>query len=517
MAQLRILGWLVLGLVCVTQSLELSAADNRVQVLNFSMDRCEPCRLMQPVLAKLIMDGWQVRDIDVAEEPKLVGQFKLKSAPTIIVLVDNREVDRVVGTIAYDKLLARLQAASQKSSAIDRTESLAANTTLAQPATQNPAFGQRSGASTTRLEIEPAMVRGQSPGPAEVPELKLDDDRMLGFVKDLPDPPKFANSASPAEPSPMTLASASGNNARAAVQPAAFPPSNSSSMQAAVQPAAAAVRPARLQYDPIARAQLATVRICIEDANSIAYGTGTVIYVHGEQALLLTCGHLFRDIGKDAQMSVDVFDNAGRKTRVPAQVVSHSTEQGDIGLMEFRCPYPITPVPIAKVAPQLNEPAFSYGCDKGADPTRRDTYVKKINRYLGPANIEIHGAPVVGRSGGALFNAQGQIIGVCNAADAEDDEGIYAALPVIDQHIAALRLSNLPTDDFSADANIQLASASSADRPTAPTAPRAGTTGATAATQVRCVIRDAQGKETALLIDRPSEELVALLRQASTR
>jgi len=43
----------------------------------------------------------------------------------------------------------------------------------------------------------------------------------------------------------------------------------------------------------------------------------------------------------------------------------------------------------------------------------------------------VAGQPVQGRSGGGLFNAQGEVIGVCNAADREDNEGLYAALPSV--------------------------------------------------------------------------------------
>ncbi len=267
------------------------------------------------------------------------------------------------------------------------------------------------------------MVRGQSPGPADVPnlsdDLDIDSQRMLDFVKDLPAPPQFppANALASTGPSNVQLASSTANIGRAAIGSQSQPVQPAFQSSPVAAPAAMAP-----QFDPVSRAQLATVRIRIEDANSIAFGTGTVVYVHNGQALVLTCGHLFRDIRQDAKMSVDVFDKSGRATNVPAAVVSHSTEEGDIGLMEFRCPYPITPVPISKRAPAMGDAAFSFGCDRGADPTRRDTQVKRINRYIGPANVEIVGAPVVGRSGGALFNAQGQVIGVCNAADAEDDE-----------------------------------------------------------------------------------------------
>ena len=531
MAQIRIvsmlllLGSMVIGQQNDSQAMDVRPGDRGLQILNFSMDRCEPCRAMQPVLAKLIMEGWQIRQIDVAQEPQLAAQYKLQSAPTLIILSGGREVDRVVGAIAYNKLLNRFEAASRAVAASNSSSNTPSNTltnsaapqllapqlnspssNALQPLAQQP-LAQRAAASANQPAFEATMVRGQSPGPADVPDLDVDSERMLAFVKDLPEPPRsqvppvtsptstaqlqnFASSQLPqpqAQPTNMQLVSSSNNIGRAAV--ASTP-----------------------QFDPVARAQQGTVRIRIEDANSIAFGTGTVIHIHEGMALVLTCGHMFRDLGQNAQMSIDVFDKTGHITNVPAQLVTHSTEKGDIGLMEFRCPFPITPVPISKRAPAMGDAAFSFGCDRGADPTRRDTQVKRINRYLGPANVEIHGAPVVGRSGGGLFNAQGQLIGVCNAADAEDDEGIYAALPVIDQHVAELRLESLPSDDMAMTAPnpVQFASATS-------NAGRGLPVQTAQATQVRCVIRDAQGKETALLIERPSPELVEMLRQSAAK
>lgn len=498
----------------------LQAADSRLQVINFSMDRCEPCRAMQPVLAKLIMDGWQIRHVDIAAEPKVVAQFKLQSAPTLVVLAGGRELDRVVGTLAYDKLLARLEAASRSvqstSTPSVTTQALTAQGTTipASAATTNQAAAPRLAGNPAGITAPPALpersltapslgldtptVRGQSP--AEVDQPDIGNERLLDFVEDLPGPPKLSAVASNSLPANSQLASSTAKIGRAAVEPTVT--------RADQTPA----------VDTASRARLATVRIRVDDGNSLAFGTGTVIYVQQDQALVLTCGHMFRDISQAAKMSVDLFDSAGQITNVPAQVVSHSTEQGDIGLMEFRCPYPIAPVPIAKRAPALGDEAYSYGCDRGADPTRRDTQVKRINRYIGPANIEIHGAPVVGRSGGGLFNAQGQLIGVCNAADAEDDEGIYAALPVIEQHVAALRLENLPADDTVASNPMQLASAPSGNHQMTPIGLAASAADrATIPTQVRCVIRDAQGKETPIFIDRPSEELIAMLKQASRK
>ncbi len=376
MAQFRFATTLLLfGWMCIGQSLSIFAADRNLQILNFSMDRCEPCKAMQPILAKLIMEGWQIRQIDLGVEPQLAAQFKLQSAPTLVMLSGGRELDRVVGTIAYNKLLARLEAASRAAKqASEPVNSLEAQLAAA-PITPPRPMAQRAAAEQPVLE--PSMVRGQSPGPADVRTWTSITSGCLTSSKISPEAPKFATANVSSQTPNVQLASSSANTGRAAIQTMGSADRNTAVQAAQTLPlnAQQAVQPA---YDPVARAQQATVRIRIEDANSIAFGTGTVMYVHNGQALVLTCGHMFRDLSQGAQMSIDVFDKTGRVTNVPAQVVSHSTEDGDIGLMEFRCPFPITPIPISKRAPVIGEPAFSFGCDRGADPTRRDTQVKRI-------------------------------------------------------------------------------------------------------------------------------------------
>jgi hypothetical protein len=77
------------------------------------------------------------------------------------------------------------------------------------------------------------------------------------------------------------------------------------------------------------------------------------------------------------------------------------------------------------------EAVINIGCNNGAEPTVRTSRVASLDKFLGPPNIQVAGQPVQGRSGGGLFTADGRVIGICNAADPTDDEGLYAALPSI--------------------------------------------------------------------------------------
>ena len=105
----------------------------------------------------------------------------------------------------------------------------------------------------------------------------------------------------------------------------------------------------------------------------------------------------------------------------------------------------VTPARLAPsgFAVQPRDAVINIGCDHGADPTVRTSHVTTVNKFLGPANIQVAGQPVQGRSGGGLFTIDGQVIGVCNAADPADNEGLYAALGTIHGELTRLGLANV--------------------------------------------------------------------------
>ena len=82
----------------------------------------------------------------------------------------------------------------------------------------------------------------------------------------------------------------------------------------------------------------------------------------------------------------------------------------------------------------------SVGCNHGADPTVRHSRVAALDKYVGPPNLEVDDQPVEGRSGGGLFTTDGLLIGVCNAADPADHEGLFAALGPIHAELERMGL-----------------------------------------------------------------------------
>lgn len=204
------------------------------------------------------------------------------------------------------------------------------------------------------------------------------------------------------------------------------------------------------QDSPEQTAMDATVRIKVEDASGSSYGTGTIVDVHGGEALVITCGHLFRDSAGRGRISADL-NFAGQLKTVPGTLLTYDADHRDIAALIIRPGIKVkaAKVPSTSYRPRVGASAFSIGCDHGAAPSIRRTRVTAIDKYAGPPNIEAAGHPVDGRSGGGLFDQDGKLIGVCNAADMQDDEGLYAALATIQWQLDKINQSRVYQDNES--------------------------------------------------------------------
>lgn len=495
-------------------------------LVEFSADWCRPCQQMRPAMDRLTSEGWVIRHVDVDRERDLADRFQVRSLPTVVILCQGKEVDRLMGAATYEQVVSRLERWRQVK--------LPDQQGSTQPFTPPSIAGIRSNPTQTTNQLaghnaSSPTIRGQSPvGLTPFPMLNLPADSA-----------KMA-SASPQAPLGMGGVSNLGRQ---------FGKDTFGSEQSGL--------------NLIDRAQAATVRIRIEDARSQSFGTGTIIDTHGDEVLVLTCGHMFRDMHPGSTLTVELFEQ-GKGIMFPAQVIDFeapdntqtSTPKPDIGLISFRTTINVQPARVlpSNESPRPGENIFSFGCDRGADPSRRDGRVTHINRYLGPANIEISGAPVVGRSGGGLFNAQGKLIGVCNAADNHDDEGIYAGPAVIYAQLNKLGLNRLFDGTSPTSQQPQLALASNIEsaplpnlslggRPVVRTqnpssdeqaawpdqrsrsnefldVPGSFTSQSTLATrpdesthQLTCIVRDGRGQERVLTIASPSRELLESLEK----
>ena len=81
-----------------------AAAAGGVELLDFYLPTCGPCRAMAPTVERLEAEGVRVRRVDGSRETQLVAQLRIDSYPTFVAVANGREVGRIVGATPYESL-----------------------------------------------------------------------------------------------------------------------------------------------------------------------------------------------------------------------------------------------------------------------------------------------------------------------------------------------------------------------------------------------------------------------------
>jgi thioredoxin 2 len=73
---------------------------------------CGPCRLIAPVLEELATEmasRLRIAKVNIDDNPATAARFAVRSIPTLLVMKDGREIDRMVGVVPKVELKARLE------------------------------------------------------------------------------------------------------------------------------------------------------------------------------------------------------------------------------------------------------------------------------------------------------------------------------------------------------------------------------------------------------------------------
>lgn len=79
---------------------EVLKADKKVLV-DFYADWCGPCKMLAPIVEEVASehDDLKVVRINVDNEERIAMDYQIMSIPTLVLIKDGKEVDRVVGAV----------------------------------------------------------------------------------------------------------------------------------------------------------------------------------------------------------------------------------------------------------------------------------------------------------------------------------------------------------------------------------------------------------------------------------
>ncbi len=80
-------------------------------IVDFWATWCGPCKMIAPILEEVAKEkdgSLKVAKLDVDENPQTAQRFGVLSIPTLVVIKDGREVNRVVGYMPKSQLLQKI-------------------------------------------------------------------------------------------------------------------------------------------------------------------------------------------------------------------------------------------------------------------------------------------------------------------------------------------------------------------------------------------------------------------------
>ncbi|MCA9000257.1 MAG: trypsin-like peptidase domain-containing protein [Planctomycetaceae bacterium] len=380
------------------------AANPRGVVYDFGATWCGPCQQIAPLVEKLEREGLPIHKVDIDQQKELANRFRIERIPTFVLVVDGKEVDRHTGALSeadLRKMVARIPSAKPADEG-----KMAISVELGQAGAWNRDVPQAN--SVAQVQTREDAV--QTPVPGKSPGQRLRD--LWPFDKDKKAPPEEAvvrATDSELGETEETIATLTSQN----------------TVSSDIDPMAASVR----------------IRVIIN--GSVNLGSGTIIDSEPGTTRILTCGHIFRGFSDDAKIEVDVFEEGVSRLHV-ARLIKFN-EEADLGLISISTPQALPALRVASAdrALEVGEQVAAIGCNGGDDPTRQQLRITDVDKYNGPNNIECTGLPVQGRSGGGLFGQQGEVIGVCVAADRKGQRGLYTGLYAIHDLLDECQLAHL--------------------------------------------------------------------------
>ena len=80
------------------------------EFLYFSATWCGPCLQLSPMMSELQREGYNVRKIDIDQDPNTASQYNVRNIPMVVLLNNGNEVARQVGNSPKTRYIKLWQA-----------------------------------------------------------------------------------------------------------------------------------------------------------------------------------------------------------------------------------------------------------------------------------------------------------------------------------------------------------------------------------------------------------------------
>jgi thioredoxin 1 len=75
----------------------------------FSATWCGPCKTFKPIVQEVANEGYNIEFIDIDADQDTAVKYGIMSVPTVIILQNGTEVDRIVGSVSKETVLNKLK------------------------------------------------------------------------------------------------------------------------------------------------------------------------------------------------------------------------------------------------------------------------------------------------------------------------------------------------------------------------------------------------------------------------
>ncbi len=84
---------------------------DKAVVIDCYADWCAPCRILSPIFEEISKEVKNVKffKLDVDENSEIASKYSILSIPTILLIKNGKEVDRIIGLTSKENLKSRIE------------------------------------------------------------------------------------------------------------------------------------------------------------------------------------------------------------------------------------------------------------------------------------------------------------------------------------------------------------------------------------------------------------------------